>query len=95
MTQFNPNIMKNDIRGVKTNGETAAYPIVVETGTFPDSGRKEFGVHHGLSKREFIAAMAMQGILSSDNINMKNMPYEEKAKFSVVMADELLKALEK
>lgn len=45
----------------------------------------------GLTKREYFAAMAMQGIVSTDLADT----YENFAKASVAMADALIKALNK
>ena len=46
---------------------------------------------HGLTKRELFAAMAMQGYVSyGDSVNIKIA-----AQWSVEMADELIKELEK
>jgi hypothetical protein len=44
----------------------------------------------GLTKREYFAAMAMQGLMAGDSKDSM----EEFAKYSVKMADALLKALE-
>lgn len=46
---------------------------------------------HGLSKREYFAAMAMQGTLAADATNQYNA--ETIAKWSVECADALLAAL--
>lgn len=45
----------------------------------------------GLTKREYFAALAMQGIVSTDLADT----YENFAKASVAMADALIKALNK
>ncbi|MCT4181834.1 hypothetical protein HZP54_17985 [Elizabethkingia anophelis] len=47
----------------------------------------------GLSKKEYYAGLAMQGILASDNSSEWIKP-EELAKKSIQYADELLKQLE-
>lgn len=52
---------------------------------------------YGLTKREYFAAKAMQGIISTNEMfpSMAAMIFEERAaKMAVRMADELLKALE-
>ena len=46
----------------------------------------------GLTKREYFAAMAMQGLLSGRNIEGYNRP-SEFAELSVQFADELIKQL--
>lgn len=56
------------------------------------------GIHQGLSKRELIAAMAMQGLLSNSNgiktvkVDGKDLGYIQAAKY---LADTLLKELSK
>jgi len=49
----------------------------------------------GLTKREYFAAMAMQGILANDRIVNKNESGEKIAHDSVYMADILIKELNK
>lgn len=73
------------------NGNQPAYPIVVETATFPDSGKKEYGIHNGISKREMFAMAAMQGMCHQYLRTQK----EELAKHAIEFADELLSELEK
>lgn len=58
------------------NGERAAFPVV---GNDPDFG--------GLTKREYFAAMAMQGLIAGQWHNSM-------AQQAVEFADELLEALE-
>lgn len=70
------------------NGEEPAYPhhLVIESEF--GSGKSLFS---GLSKRELIAAMAMQGIL--EHPDSGGQPYSDICKRSVICADELLKQL--
>jgi len=51
----------------------------------------------GLTKREYFAAMAMQGMLASGiTIDVdKDRPFQTRAQTCIMMADELLKQLEK
>jgi hypothetical protein len=53
--------------------------------------------YEGLTKREYFAGLAMQGLLANESLtDLNTFPYESgTAKLSVVMADELLKALDK
>jgi hypothetical protein len=55
---------------------------------------KEFEVSGGLSKREFIAAMAMQGYLSEGAKILPNQSAKTLAIYSVEAADALIKELE-
>jgi len=64
----------------ETNGNDLSYPF--------DS----FFASKSLTKREYFAAMAMQGLVSdSDN----NITYDTVAEFSVMMADKLISELNK
>ena len=72
------------------NSDKTAYPIVGIA--FSDS-------YKGLTKREYFAGLAMQGLMvqaiaGSHNANSATLN-EERAKFSVDMADAILKQLEK
>ena len=49
---------------------------------------------HGLTKREYFAAMAMQGIIANTQIDSLIIGQSE-CKLAVTIADELLKQLEK
>lgn len=60
------------------NADEPAYPKLVD------------GVSHGLTKRELIAAMALQGIMSK-----WAMTEEQAAALAIRQADELLKQLDK
>ena len=69
--------------------------IIVSQSAFPQKIEHPDGDIYtkGLTKREYIAAMAMQGLLSNNN-NSTDFPYLEKvAKKSVQAADALIKAL--
>lgn len=50
----------------------------------------------GLTKREYLAAMAMQGILAGRNeaVEQRGYPSQEVALWAIQQADELLKQLE-
>lgn len=49
-------------------------------------------LEEGLTKREYFAGLAMQGLCA--NPNTFNMSYEEIAQYSIKQADELLKQLQ-
>ena len=51
----------------------------------------------GLTKREYFAGLAMQGILANDNVadGEGNLKASEVAKFTLLLADALLKELGK
>ncbi len=63
------------------NGKQMAFPTKLVNGE----------LHTGLTKREYFAVMAMQGLLSCPDIAASR---EAIAEESVKQADELLKALE-
>lgn len=63
------------------NGSEAAFPLISPDG---------MSINQGLTKREKIAAMAMQGLISTFNGEYSN----ELAKRSIQAADELLKQLD-
>lgn len=78
-----------------TNGDQQAFPLLDPNGNFWTTG---------LSKREYFAAMAMQGILASRDLQiclLKDLKHDGTthdnciAVYAVKQADELLKALEK
>lgn len=64
------------------NGKQMAFPTKLVNGE----------LHTGLTKREYFAAMTMQGYIGQGYIGKWGI--ESTAKWSVEMADELLKALE-
>ena len=66
----------------KTDGTDVAHPIVYD-------GR----AYAGLSKREFFAAKALQGLLSIEEDN--HLPMETHAEYAVEAADALIDALNK
>jgi len=65
------------------NGKQNAYPVTIE-----DNGNPSV-THLGLTKREYFAGIAMQGLLVSNH----DADFKEIAEWSVKMADELLKQL--
>ena len=68
-----------------TNGNDLAYPTFDDKGICPDS------YSGGLTKREYFAAMAMNGCCSSDVATTTT----SIAEWSVKMADALIEALNK
>ncbi len=69
-----------------TNGEESAYPEVQK--------EPQFNFHtYGLTKREYFAAMAMQGIIAAHNIHATGIDNEVNAKTAVNAADALIDAL--
>lgn len=68
------------------NRNQNAYPVTIE-----DNGNPSV-THLGLTKREYFAALAMQGLLACPDISASR---EDIAEESVKQADELLKVLEK
>ena len=77
------------------NADTPTYPIVDRDG-FPTN--KKFITDSfddcfiGLTKREYFAGLAMQGILANSSLN--NLKEETVAEISVLCADKLLENLE-
>jgi hypothetical protein len=67
-----------------TNKEHYAFPVVVNENT-------DY-FHGGLSKREYFAAMAMQGLLTESQV-LDN--HDKFAKFAVQAADALIAELNK
>jgi len=74
------------------NSDQPAYPIFLQ----------DCNVYLGLTKREQIAAMAMQGLLANNECDNFVLPngkhtnsFENKAIFCAIIADQLLKQLEK
>ncbi len=76
------------------NADMPASPILGDVEGFTDfiQGIKG-GRNYGLTKREYFAAKAMQGLFVNMGRNRYN-NIEDVAKASVEAADELLKALE-
>ena len=78
---------KREYRASRTKGDECAFAIpAFET---PKTLWTE--PQYGLTKREYFAAMAMQGIVSTDLADT----YENFAKASVMMADALIEQLDK
>ena len=78
------------------NRNQSAYPVTIE-----DNGNPSI-THLGLTKREYFAAMAMQGLLSNPefikggSFDFKSRGTEEKlSSISTQLVDELLKKLDK
>lgn len=69
------------------NGDKPAYPSISTNWSLAELNN---GMQDGLTKREYFAAMAMQGILSSSAD--RGIAYV--AQSSIQFADELLKQLE-
>ncbi len=65
------------------NGKQPAYP----------TSNSDRGIEQGLTKREYFAGLAMQGICS--NPSLESYSLQEKVQSSIAWADELLKQLEK
>jgi hypothetical protein len=78
------------------NSNEPAYPISEEMTDRIDSG---ITIYTGLTKREYFSGLAMQGLLASFTEKSANGNWgtENKmvAEVSVMLADELLKQLEK
>lgn len=68
---------------MKTDAHDAAYPII----------NGDYNPEFGLTKREYFAAMAMQGILSDRDNQGYTWNYEAMAADAVKMADQLIKQL--
>lgn len=82
---------------------TSAFPVTLTDKQWDEISSKaesmglslELG---GLTKREYFAAAAMQGIITNsagDDGQFDDWNYEAIAKYSVVAADELIKSLKK
>lgn len=83
------------------NGSKPAYPLIGTNG-IPIDLTDKYGIEvttnraSGLTKREYFAAMAMQGMLSAnqpDDIPNDKFWFEILANDSILAADELLKQL--
>lgn len=83
----------------KSTADESAFPVA----THDTEGRTGV-IEYGLTKREYFAAMAMQGLMTKDyiklNLSEQNVydgwqSVEMVAKLSVLMADALLSALSK
>lgn len=72
------------------NADLPAMPI-----EFNGFGQCAPECHGGLTKREYFASMAMQGLTSVDNFSDDNETISKMAKWSVKCADALLDELDK
>lgn len=72
-----------------TNSSDSAAPIVI-----PDGGDIDLA-HYGLTKREYFAALAMQGLCANSSFTwaINQDPQEEIAALAVAHADALIAAL--
>lgn len=68
------------------SGTENAFPVAIA-----DSG--ELLIHHGLTKREYFAAMAMQGMLASESNDFNYGHRMEVSRLAVQQADYLIEAL--
>lgn len=79
---------------MKTNGDEPANPIYLESGLKYNSH-----IESGLTKREYFAAMAMQGLIISQGekniVNNWGVDGERISENAVHIANELLKQLDK
>jgi hypothetical protein len=75
-----------------TNGNDLMYPVVESTDG--STGRMEC-VEPGLTKREYFAAMAMQGILANNAEGNTEWLYDIIGQHSVLAADALITELNK
>lgn len=65
-----------------------------EQSAFPTQDMNSY--YHGLTRREYFAGLAMQGVLSHNHpANPTPNQAEEIVKYAIGLADELLKQLEK
>jgi hypothetical protein len=78
------------------NGKQAAFQCSSErTDKVNENGHPIYNMYYGLTKREYFAAMAMQGIILSSTLNLSKIESEVIAGQSLQFADSLLEALEK
>ena len=73
---------------MQTKKNDSAFPIF-------DSSGEHFMKHGGLSKREFFAAMALQGILSNPSLDTLEYGPDENAVLAIMSADSLIHGLNK
>lgn len=77
------------------------YTMEIQMQTKPDeavNGQIVWAGHvgkqiDGLTKREYFAACALQGIMASDQLEVRNSEAPTAAKVAVKLADELIRAL--
>jgi hypothetical protein len=72
------------------NGKQSAFPLDGEVSNQCGNGTNPTG----LTKREYFAGLAMQGLLANANEHITYLPDDEIIKSSIQYADELLKQLE-
>ena len=76
------------------NRDMPADPVNKEY-IHPETRQSVHEMYNGLTKREYIAAMAMQGILSNPNCEpIYQREYDDIAKESIRVSNTLLKQLE-
>lgn len=86
------------MKDYKTEATQAAYPIIHKTIHSEDLTETEVEQwEQGLTKREYFAAMAMQGILAAGvSIDIeKEYPFQIRAQTCIVIADALIAELNK
>lgn len=72
---------------------TNANDLINETRYKVDETASESYPNHGLTKREYFAAMAMQGIIAAQRICETGIDHETNAEASVKASDALINAL--
>lgn len=83
-----------------TNKKDYAFPFTCEI-EYGDEGQTRTQIHSGLTKREYFAAMAMQGLLtrvperSSGETDLGVIESDRIAEESVIMANKLIAAINK
>lgn len=73
---------------MQANKDDSAFPIF-------DSSGEHFLKHGGLSKREYFAALALQGILSNPSLEADEYNANLNAYLAIEAADELIHGLNK
>lgn len=79
------------------NSDKPINPIFDQQGFISHQSALEIGNHetlHGLTKREYFAALAMQGMFASGQVSLNFDGVERVAKLSTAAADELLNQLD-
>ncbi len=71
---------------MQTNKDDSAFPIFDSDGT-------HFTKYRGLSKREFFAALALQGILANPSLNVEEFSFNLSACLAIESADVLIRKL--
>ena len=76
-----------------SNADMPAMPV---SGFEQDNGRISGQLHHGLTKREYFAGLAMQAFITADHLNgSEKRCNEDNALMAVDAADALLEELER